>query len=123
MRALGDIFLIKRGGEAESGATAGAGFSLVDIVLRRLAIGELGPEGGWCGGGGRGTDGGVLDILRACRTTQRVIESGTKRDIRRVRAQVDAFVLLGYAFRRREMLRKKGARDISAATRLQRDEC
>ena len=62
MRALGDIFLIKRGGEAEKGAIAGAGLvSLVDMVLGRLASGELGSEGGWCEVVGAG--GGVVDIM------------------------------------------------------------
>ena len=43
--AVGDIFLTNRGGEAESGATAGGEVSCAGIVLGRFARGELGKDG------------------------------------------------------------------------------
>jgi len=49
VRAVGAIFLIRRGGEAERGATVGVveGWeSLVDMVFGRFGRGEVGKEGG-----------------------------------------------------------------------------
>ncbi len=66
MRAVGEIFLIRRGGEAESGATAGlvGGLeSLVDMVFERLGRGEVGSEGGWWVELDAGSGGGVLGMV------------------------------------------------------------
>ncbi len=43
VRAVGENFLMRRGGEAERGGLE----SVVDMVFGRLGRGEVGSEGGW----------------------------------------------------------------------------
>ncbi len=50
VRAVGEIFLMRRCGEAERGGMAGVVGGLewvVDMVLGRLGRGEVGSEGSW----------------------------------------------------------------------------
>jgi len=68
VRAVGEIFLIRRGGEAKRAGTAGtAGVvgvleSLENMVLGRLERGEFGSEGGWWVELDDGGGGGVLSM-------------------------------------------------------------
>lgn len=66
VRAVGEIFLIRRGGEAERGATAGVvgvSRSLVDMVFGRLGRGEVGSEGGWWVGLDAGSGGDAVGMI------------------------------------------------------------
>jgi len=66
VRAVGEIFLIRRGGEAERGGAAGVvgGLeSLVDMVFGRLGRGEVSSEGGWWVVLDDGGGGGVLGMV------------------------------------------------------------
>jgi len=50
VRAVGENFLMRRGGEGEWGGLGGVvgGLeSVVDMVFGRLGRGEVGSEGGW----------------------------------------------------------------------------
>lgn len=62
VRAVGEVFMIRRGGEAERGGTAGLVGGLessVDMVFGRLGRGKVGSEGGWWVELDAGSGGGV----------------------------------------------------------------